>query len=138
MNQRGFARTGLHVSEVVLGGGIVGGILILPDDATWHTALERIVAGGINWIDTAASYGGGKSEETIGQYLPHLSPRPRISSKFIVAPDDHADVAGAIERSLTQILERLRRDRVELLQLHNHIRPLDGPRARTATACSAR
>ena len=101
-----------HLSEAVLGGGIVGGILILPDEATRHAALERIVAAGIDWIDTAASYGAGKSEEIVGRYLPHLLPRPRISTKFIVAPDDQADVAGAIERSLTQSLERLRRDRV--------------------------
>jgi L-galactose dehydrogenase/L-glyceraldehyde 3-phosphate reductase len=131
MNRRTFARTGLGVSEVVLGGGIVGGILILPDESTRQTALERIVAAGVDWIDTAASYGGGKSEETIGRHLPHLSPRPRISTKFIVAPEDHADVAGAVERSLTQSLARLRLDRVDLLQLHNHIRFGDGPRAIT-------
>ena len=131
MNKRPFARVGLDVSEVVLGGGIVGGILILPDEATRQTALQRVVAAGVNWIDTAASYGGGKSEETIGRHLPHLSPRPHVSTKFIVAPEDHADVAGAIERSLTQSLQRLKLDRVDLLQLHNHIRLGDGPRAIT-------
>jgi D-threo-aldose 1-dehydrogenase len=131
MNKRTFARTGLEVSEVVLGGGIVGGILILTDETTRQTALERIVAAGINWIDTAASYGAGKSEETLGRHLSHLSPRPHISTKFIVAPEDHVDVAGAIERSLAQSLARLRLDRVDLLQLHNHIRSGDGPRAIT-------
>jgi L-galactose dehydrogenase/L-glyceraldehyde 3-phosphate reductase len=129
MNQRPFARTGCDVSEIVLGGGIVGGILILPDETTRQAALQRIVAAGVNWIDTAASYGTGKSEETIGRHLPHLSPRPRISTKFIVAPEDQADVAGAVERSLVQSLTRLRLDRVELLQLHNHITTSDGPRA---------
>src|SRR5262245_66097672 len=107
MDKRAFARTGLEVSEAVLGGGIVGGILILTDEATRQMALERIVAAGINWIDTAASYGSGKSEETLGRHLSHLSPRPHISTKFIVAPEDHADLAGAIERSLAQSLERL-------------------------------
>jgi D-threo-aldose 1-dehydrogenase len=131
MNKRMFARTGLEVSEVVLGGGIVGGILILTDETTRQTALERIVAAGITWIDTAASYGAGKSEETLGRHLSHLSPRPHISTKFIVAPEDHVDVAGAIERSLAQSLARLRLDRVDLLQLHNHIRSGDGPRAIT-------
>ena len=129
MNKRPFARVGLDVSEVVLGGGIVGGILILPEEATRQTALQRVVAAGVNWIDTAASYGGGKSEETNGRHLPHLSPRPHLSTKFIVAPEDHADVAGAIEKSLTESLGRLRLDRVDLLQLHNHIRAGAGPRA---------
>jgi len=131
MNKRVFGRTGHEVSEIVLGGGIVGGILILPDEATRQTALERVVAAGVNWIDTAASYGAGKSEETLGRHLPHLSPRPHISTKFIVPPEDHSDVRGAIERSLAQSLARLRLDRVELLQLHNQIRPGDGPRAIT-------
>src|SRR5262245_36982480 len=131
MNKRVFGRTGHEVSEIVLGGGIVGGILILPDEATRQTALERVVAAGVNWIDTAASYGAGKSEETLGRHLPHLSPRPHISTKFIVAPEDHSDVRGAIERSLGQSLDRLRLDRVDLLQLHNHIRSGDGPRSIT-------
>jgi D-threo-aldose 1-dehydrogenase len=129
MNYRHFARTRLDVSEIVLGGGIVGGVLILPDDDVRHAALARIVAAGINWIDTAASYCNGVSEQTIGRHLPHLNPRPHISTKFIVAPEDHADVAGAITRSLEQSLERLRLERVDLLQLHNHIRHGNGPRA---------
>jgi len=131
MKKRHFARTGLDVSEVVLGGGIVGGILILPNEDVRHAALERIIAAGINWIDTAASYGNGVSEQTIGRHLPHLNPRPHISTKFIVAPEDHADVAGATARSLEQSLKRLRLDRVDLLQLHNHIRHEHGPRAIT-------
>jgi len=131
MNKRVFGRTGHEVSEIVLGGGIVGGILILPEEATRQTALERVVSAGVNWIDTAASYGSGKSEETLGRHLPHLSPRPHISTKFIVAPENHSDVRGAIERSLRQSLDRLRLDRVDLLQLHNHIRSGDGPRAIT-------
>ena len=131
MKKRHFARTGLDVSEVVLGGGIVGGILILPDEDVRQKALERVIAAGINWIDTAASYGNGVSEQTIGCHLPHLNPRPHISTKFIVAPEDHGDVAGAITRSLEQSLKRLRLDRVDLLQLHNHIRQGNGPRAIT-------
>jgi L-galactose dehydrogenase/L-glyceraldehyde 3-phosphate reductase len=131
MKKRAFGRTGYHISEVVLGGGIVGGILILPDEATRHSALAQVVAAGVDWIDTAASYGAGKSEETLGRHLLHLSPRPRVSTKFIVTPEDHSDVSGAIERSLTQSLARLRLDRVELLQLHNQIRSDDGPRAIT-------
>ena len=128
MKKRHFARTGLDVSEVVLGGGIVGGILILPNDDVRQAALERIIAAGIN-CDTAASYGNGVSEQTIGRHLPHLNPRPHISTKFVVASEDHADVAGAIKRSLEQSLGRLQLDRVDLLQLHNHIRYGNGPRA---------
>ena len=50
MKKRHFARTGLDVSEVVLGGGIVGGILILPDEDVRQNRvvldfLKRVVPG---------------------------------------------------------------------------------------------
>ena len=62
MRYRPFGRTGLQVSELVFGGGWVGGILIHQDDATKRAAIERALEAGINWIDTAPSYGDGKSE----------------------------------------------------------------------------
>jgi len=119
MRKRRFGRTGLEISELVLGGGIVGGILILKDEATRLEALERAVGGGINWIDTAASYGNGVSETTIGRYLPELSPRPMISTKARLEPADLADIPGALTRALEASLTRLKLERVELLQLHN-------------------
>lgn len=119
MKTRQFGRTGLQVSELVLGGGIVGGILILKDEATRRAALERCVASGVNWIDTAASYGNGVSEETIGRLRPALSPQPMISTKFRLDPGDLADIPTAIERALEASLRRLKLDRVELYQLHN-------------------
>ena len=66
MKQRRFGRSGISVSEVVFGAGAVGGILIHKDDATKRAAIHRAIAGGINWIDTAAQYGNGKSEEALG------------------------------------------------------------------------
>jgi D-threo-aldose 1-dehydrogenase len=131
MNKRPFARTGLEVSELALGGGTVGGILVRPDEATRQAALERIVAAGVTWVDTAPMYGSGVSEETIGRHLPHLSPRPGISTKVTIAPEDRADIVGAVERSLTQSLQRLQLPRVELLQLHNQI--IYGEEPRTIT-----
>ena len=66
MKRRVFGRSGIQVSEVVFGAGAVGGILIHQDDATKREAIRRALAGGINWIDTAAQYGNGKSEEALG------------------------------------------------------------------------
>jgi D-threo-aldose 1-dehydrogenase len=114
-------RTGLEISEIAFGGGVTGGILINESEATRWAALQRAVAGGINWIDTAPLYGNGTSEETIGRHLAVLSPRPHVSTKVRLDRDDMADIAGAIERSLEQSLERLQLERVALLQLHNQI-----------------
>ena len=62
MKHRTFGRSGIQVSEIIFGAGAVGGILIHHDDATKREAIRRAFAGGINWIDTAAQYGSGKSE----------------------------------------------------------------------------
>ena len=54
VKHRTFGRTGIRVSEVIFGAGAVGGILIHKDDATKREPIRRAIAGGINWIDTAA------------------------------------------------------------------------------------
>ena len=100
-------RTGLAISELAFGGGVTGGILINPDEAIRHDALQRAVAAGINWIDTAAIYGDGASEETIGRHLRALTPRPHVSTKVRLEADDMHDVAGTIERGLERSLRRL-------------------------------
>ena len=62
MKYRDFGTTGLKISEIVFGGGAVGGILIDADDDTRRKAVRMALDGGINWIDSAASYGNGRSE----------------------------------------------------------------------------
>ena len=81
MRKTSFGRTGLAISEVALGGGMTGGVLIRPGEAIRWTALQRAVAGGINWIDTAPLYGNGASEQTLGRHLSALEPQPHVSTK---------------------------------------------------------
>ncbi|HEX5078340.1 MAG TPA: aldo/keto reductase [Geminicoccaceae bacterium] len=122
MRYRAFGRTGVQVSELVFGGGFVGGILIHADDDTKLRALRRGLDGGMNWIDTAPSYGDGKSEEALGWLLQEVDSKPHLSTK--VGLDlSRADLPGQIEASLEQSLRRLRRDSVDLFQLHNPIGP---------------
>jgi D-threo-aldose 1-dehydrogenase len=128
-----FGRTGLEISEIAFGGGVTGGILINANEATRFAALQRAVAGGINWIDTAPLYGNGASEETIGRHLAVLSPRPHVSTKVRLERDHMADIAGAIERSLEQSLKRMRIEQVTLLQLHNQIGTAIGDRPPLST-----
>src|SRR5262245_58555054 len=114
-------RTGLEISEIAFGGGDTGGILIRGEEPACVATLARAVKAGINWIDTAALYGNGASEEAIGRYIGALSPRPQISTKVRIERDDMGDLRGAIERSLTESLKRLRTDHVALFQLHNQL-----------------
>jgi D-threo-aldose 1-dehydrogenase len=126
-------RTGLEISEIAFGGGVTGGVLINASEATRWAALQRAVAGGINWVDTAPLYGDGTSEETIGRHLSVLSPRPHVSTKVRLDREDMADIAGAIERSLEQSLKRLQLDRLALLQLHNQLGTAVGDRPPLST-----
>jgi L-galactose dehydrogenase/L-glyceraldehyde 3-phosphate reductase len=128
MKKNALGRSGLQISEIALGGGVTGGILIEGDEATRAAALERAVAAGINWIDTAALYGNGVSEAHIGELLAGLSPRPQVSTKVRIEPNQMGDIAGAIARSLEQSLKRLRLDRVALFQLHNQLGAAAGGR----------
>jgi D-threo-aldose 1-dehydrogenase len=121
MRYRPFGRSGLEVSELVFGGGWVGGILIHQDDATKRRALERALEAGINWIDTAPSYGDGKSEVALGRLLEGVGKKPYLSTKVRLDLSRLDDLQGQIEASLEQSLRRLRCDSVELLQLHNRI-----------------
>ena len=120
MNYRPFGRTGLEVSELVFGGGAVGGLLIDADDGTKRQAIDRAIGAGINWIDTAAAYGQGRSEEALGWLLAGHSD-VHVSTKFTIDTRDLSDVTGQIEASLTDSLRRLQRSSVTLLQLHNQI-----------------
>jgi L-galactose dehydrogenase/L-glyceraldehyde 3-phosphate reductase len=131
LKTRRFGRTALQVSELVFGGGHVGGILILADDETRRRALRRAFDAGINWIDTAPLYGQGRSEEALGSLLPEFSEQPHVSTKVDLDPARLDDIEGEIERSMHASLKRLRRDAVDLLQLHNRIgarRGAGGPR----------
>ena len=121
MKYRPFGRTGLEVSEIVFGGGFVGGLLIHQDDDTKRAAIGRALEAGINWIDTAPSYGQGKSEEALGWLLAEVAEVPYLSTKVGLDLDRLGDVAGQVEASLHASLGRLRRDSVDLLLLHNPI-----------------
>jgi D-threo-aldose 1-dehydrogenase len=117
MRLRPFGRTGLEVSELVFGGGWVGGILIHQDDDTKQAALRRALDAGINWIDTAPSYGDGKSEEALGWLLQEVGERPHVSTKVRLDLTRLDDIQGQVEGSLEQSLKRLRCDSVELFRL---------------------
>ena len=121
MKYRDFGTTGIKISELVFGGGAVGGLLINGDDDTRREAVRIAVDAGINWFDTAPSYGDGKSEEALGWLLDAVSEEPYVSTKVRIDTRDLTDIIGQVERSLEGSLTRLRRSKVTLLQLHNPI-----------------
>ena len=123
MKIKPFGHTGIQVSELVLGGGFVGGFLLNKNEEKAREILQLAVTSGINWIDTAATYGNGRSESAIGKLLSELpvNLRPKISSKVAITAKNKNDIAEEIRVSLSASLARLKVDRIDLLMLHNAI-----------------
>jgi aryl-alcohol dehydrogenase-like predicted oxidoreductase len=86
---------------------------------TIHTALDL----GVNWIDTAPFYGWGRAEEIVGRAV-HGRDDVLVFTKCGTLPDpergDRMDLSpAAIRADLEASLRRLRREHVDLLQLHD-------------------
>lgn len=123
MDNRVLGRTGLGVSVLGFGCGNVGGLMIRGTPADRERAVARAMELGINYFDTAPSYGDGESETNLGAVLKRLRARVYVGTKFRLTDGDLKDPATAIAQSLEGSLERLGRDGVDLFQLHNHITP---------------
>jgi len=110
------------VPIITYGGGWVGGLIIRAPRAVGQKVLDQAVAAGIDWIDTAASYGNGASETVIGEWLQTLAKdkRPRVSTKFNI-DTTAGDFARQVEASVGDSLARLKLEAVPLIILHNRV-----------------
>ena len=121
MEYRQLGRTGLEVSALGFGCGAVGGLLIKGDRKEMVRVVARAVELGITYFDTARSYGNGVSEANLGLVLEELKPAVLVGTKVQLEAKDLDDIGQAIVDSVDGSLKRLRRDRIDLLQLHNCI-----------------
>src|SRR5216684_3048096 len=104
------------------GGGWAFGWGPQDDDdsiAAIHAALDR----GINWIDTAAVYGLGHSEEVVARAIHDRSPRPYVFTKCARIWDENRQIgkslkADSIRRECEASLRRLGVDVIDLYQMH--------------------
>ncbi|MDP6872819.1 MAG: aldo/keto reductase [Alphaproteobacteria bacterium] len=119
MEKRSFGNTGLDVSRLTFGCGAVGGLMTKGDAADQDRAIAWARDNGINFFDTAASYGNGVSETNLGRALNGNTDGIVVSTKVGLNTDDLTDVAGAVARSLDASLTRLKLDHVDIFQLHN-------------------
>jgi len=95
------------------------------DEATSHAVLDRAVAAGINFVDTADVYGqDGLSERVLGNWLVDRGARDKIvlATKFRFTMGDGPNRSGAsryrIVKCVEDSLRRLRTDRIDLYQIH--------------------
>jgi len=102
-----FGRTGHRSTRVIFGAAALGAMRQEKADRI----LERLLAAGINHIDTAASY--GDSELRVGAWM------ERHRDRFFLATKTGDRTAEGARASLERSLERLRVKQVDLIQLHN-------------------
>lgn len=122
MNYRTLGRTGLSVSEVAFGCGSVGGVLVRGNYDEQIEAVSRAMEMGINYFDTAPGYGDGLSETNLGHVLAELhADDVTVATKVRLSADDLKDTIGSVQRSLETSLKRLRRDSIDILQLHTQV-----------------
>lgn len=114
-------RTGLEVSVLGFGCGAVGGLLVRGEPNEMTRAVARAVELGVTYFDTASSYGNGVSEANLGLILEQLKPNVLVGSKVQLHAAQLDDIEQAIVASAEASLKRLRRDQIDLLQLHNCI-----------------
>ncbi|WP_349437034.1 aldo/keto reductase [Pararhizobium sp. A13] len=138
-NQLG--NTGLFVSEICLGtmtfgaadGGFWGAIADVDQDAA-DRIVEKSLAAGVNFIDTADVYSFGDSERLLGQALRNLGVKrkdvviaTKVYGQMGEGPNDRGASRGHIMDSVEASLERLQMDHIDLYQIHatDTVTPID-------------
>lgn len=124
MHKRPFGKTGMEITPLGVGAWAIGGSGWGPqDDQESIEAIQRAVELGINWIDTAAVYGQGHSEEVVGKALKGLGEKPYVFTKCSLVWNDKGDVtnslkADSLRREIEASLRRLNVDTIDLYQIH--------------------
>ena len=124
MQQRAFGKTDLRVSAIGFGAWPIGGDAYgRTDDEESVRAVHRALDLGCTFFDTADVYGDGHSEELIGRALEGLQPAPVVATKAGWVPGsgwERQDFSyDYLRRACEASLKRLRRDVIDLFQLHN-------------------
>ena len=120
--------TGLEITRVGLGAWAIGGAGYdwgwgRQDDRDSIAAIPHALELGVNWIDTAAQYGFGHSEQVVGRALAGLDERPYVFTKA-GQPEGpgrttaHSLRRDSIRRELEGSLARLGVEAIDLYQIH--------------------
>ncbi len=128
MELRKLGNSDLNITPIGFGAWAIGGgkwefSWGPQDDQHSIDAIHAALDSGINWIDTAAVYGLGHSEEVVSRAVKGLANKPYIFTKCGLLWDDEGYVinnlkAGSIRRELEASLSRLQVDVIDLYQIH--------------------
>jgi aryl-alcohol dehydrogenase-like predicted oxidoreductase len=133
MQKRKLGNSDLHITPIGFGAWAIGGggwayAWGPQDDHQSMRSIRRALDLGINWIDTAAVYGLGHSEEVVARALEGRTNRPYLFTKCAMVWDSNGQVrielsADSIRRECEASLRRLKVDAIDLYQIHW---PLEG------------
>jgi aryl-alcohol dehydrogenase-like predicted oxidoreductase len=129
---RRLGRTDMHITRVGFGSWAVGGDWAVgwgsQDDRDSIAAIRHAIARGVNWIDTAAIYGLGHSEEVVAAALAGIpsSERPYVFTKCGLLPNPRdrngmplqVGAPASLKREVEGSLRRLGVERIDLYQMH--------------------
>ena len=129
MEMRMLGNSDLHITRVGYGAWAIGGsgwqfAWGSQDDKESVAAIHRVLELGVNWIDTAAVYGLGHSEEVVGRALKDWrGSRPYVFTKCGLRGDAKGEVqkvlsADSIRGEVEDSLRRLSVDVIDLYQIH--------------------
>jgi aryl-alcohol dehydrogenase-like predicted oxidoreductase len=118
----------LHITPLGVGAWAMGGAGWLfswshQDDGASISAIHAALDAGMNWIDTAAVYGLGHSEEVVARALIGRANRPYVFTKCARIWDENRQIgkslkADSVRRECEASLRRLKVDVIDLYQIH--------------------
>lgn len=131
--------TAIGIGAWAIGGGGWQWAWGSQDDAHSVAAIHKALDAGINWIDTAAAYGLGHSEEVVARALGDRREKPYVFTKCALVGDANGQVSGnlkreSIRRECENSLRRLKVDAIDLYQIHWPIPDADLEEGWTAMA----
>lgn len=128
MQTRPLGNSDLHITPIGYGAWAIGGGdwefgWGPQEDQDSMAAIHRSLDLGVNWIDTAAVYGLGHSEEIVGKVLKERSERPYVFTKCSLIWNENRQVgrslkADSLRQELEASLRRLQVETIDLYQIH--------------------
>jgi aryl-alcohol dehydrogenase-like predicted oxidoreductase len=128
MQKRKLGASGLEITPIGVGAWAMGGggwqfAWGAQDDDESVDAIHAALDKGINWIDTAAIYGLGHSEEVVGRAIAGRSTKPLVFTKCGIVWNEKRENRRTIEpesirKEVEQSLSRLKLDVIDLYQIH--------------------
>jgi aryl-alcohol dehydrogenase-like predicted oxidoreductase len=128
MQKRKLGASDLEITPIGVGAWAMGGggwqfAWGAQDDNESINAIHAALDKGINWIDTAAIYGLGHSEEVVGRAIAGRSQKPLVFTKCGIVWDERRETRRTIEpesirKEVEQSLSRLKLDVIDLYQIH--------------------